>query len=110
MSAGVGVAEPDVQEHVHIDDDVLGDLDEDWLIPCEIPALARENGSGYPHCDGEPAVWIAWRIGCCGPRFRLVCDHCRRVYEKWKAHQAYIICGACKEYTGGFVRYTPLKE
>lgn len=104
MRPGVGLADPETDWHV----DSLEDLDEHWRIPCEIPALSRQHGGGYPHCDGEPAVWIAWKVGCCGPNHRLVCESCRKVYENWKAHQASIVCGACKTETGGFVRYTPL--
>jgi hypothetical protein len=94
------------------DQDLLNDLDESWEIICEIPELIRQNGSGFPCCAGDPAKWVAWRANCCeaSPRYLLVCDFCKGVYQRWAAMQASVVCAWCKSEVGGFVRFTELNK
>lgn len=85
---------------------------EDIEVPCDISKLKYE-ADGYPPCKGDPARWIAYRTtGCCGrtPNHRLVCDFCKRVYQKWMAMHAVISCAACGQETGGFIHYEPLRK
>lgn len=79
-------------------------------VACDIGGL-RINDSAYPPCKGDPARWVAWRPNCCGkgPQYRVVCDFCKKVYQRWQAHQAHISCPYCNTDTGGFVSFTPLK-
>lgn len=85
--------------------------DMDWEIPCDIGKLGL-GVPGYPMCMGEPAQWIGLRANCCpqGPRYRLVCDHCKSVYQRWQARQASIVCGICGAETGGFLDFVPLRK
>ena len=85
--------------------------DSEFEIVCDISSL-RKGGWGYPKCLGDPAVWIGWRPGCCpgSPRYRLLCDRCKTVYQKWVAQNAAIYCSTCGQETGGFVDFTPLKK
>lgn len=81
----------------------------DFEIACDILTLGASDPR-YPRCQGDPAQWVAWRAGCCGqgPRFRLLCDHCKKVYQNWLAHHACITCPYCHKETGGYVQFTPL--
>ena len=99
--------EQEVRHHHEVEEMGL----EAWDIPCDIPARTRaHNIPGYPKCKGESARWVAWRANCCpgSPRYLLVCDFCKDVYQRWIARDAYIACGDCGEYTGGFVKFTEL--
>lgn len=81
-------------------------------IACDIYALRQKHeAAGYPPCKGDPARWVAWRANCCpeGPRYRLVCDHCKRVYQNWMAKWARIVCVHCHQETGGYCDFTPLR-
>lgn len=84
----------------------------DFEIACDIGQLRQVLGSmGYPPCKGDPARWVAWRpMKCCGkgPKYRLVCDFCKGVYQRWMAHQAHISCPYCGQETGGYAQFTPL--
>lgn len=84
--------------------------EQDVEIPCDISKL-RLMTDGFPYCNGGPARWIAWRPNCCpeSPKFRLVCDECRKKYLAWQAKQAYIYCGYCSKETGGFLDFSPLR-
>lgn len=95
-------------EH-EVDFTVLEDME--FEIECEIASLRIQHPQ-MPMCQGDPAEWIAWRAKCCdaSPRYRLVCTHCKRVYQTWVAMQAYITCAVCNEYTGGFIHFTELKK
>lgn len=79
-------------------------------IVCDISSL-RNVSPDFPRCQGGAARWVAWRPNCCpeSPRYRLVCDDCKKVYQAWQAKNAYIYCGYCGEDTGGFISFTPLK-
>lgn len=84
--------------------------DAEFDVACDIISL-KANGY-YPDCLGEPARWVAWRPRrCCGkgPRFRLLCDRCKRAYQRLVAWNAFIICSECHQETGGFASFTPLK-
>lgn len=83
----------------------------DFEIQCDIFRL-KVSHKGMAPCLGDPARWIAWRANCCpeSPRYRLVCDHCKRVYQKWVAMQAVITCTHCGAETGGFLTFTELKK
>lgn len=85
--------------------------DAEFEIVCDISSLKLQDW-GFPNCPGDPATWIAWRPGCCtnSVRYRLICDSCKAVYQKWQARQAAIHCGACGQETGGFVDFTPLRK
>lgn len=84
--------------------------DAEFDIICDI---SKMNGVDpkFPTCHGDPARWVAWRANCCpeSPRYRLVCDHCKKVYQAWMAKQAHITCAHCGRETGGFISFTPLK-
>lgn len=83
--------------------------DAEFDIACDISGLRVR--SGYPPCKGDPARWVAWRPNCCaaGPRYRLICDYCKTVYQNWIAKQAYIVCNSCGRENGGYHTFTPLK-
>ena len=99
-------------EKVVPDIDTLGDLDFDMEVACEVPARAEAVGHGTPQCLGDPAIWVAWRGNCCpqSPRYMLICDHCKQVYNNWLAKFAMITCGDCHAETGGFITNTPLNR
>lgn len=104
----MSVAHPEVETPV----DWLADLDEEWEIPCDIYSL-RIDDPDYPRCKGEPARWIGWRpTACCGksPRYRLVCNFCKKVYQRWAAMQAYIACPVCGQDIEGFCEFVPLRK
>lgn len=104
----MSVATPETE--VASDDLLLDNLDADWEIVCDIPALIRANGAGFPYCQENPARWVAWRPNCCtaGPRYHLVCDLCKTTYQRWQAKNAVIVCTYCGAETGGFAAFTPL--
>lgn len=85
--------------------------DAEFEIACEI-AVFRAEGHSVPSCKGDPAVWVAWRAGCCdaSPRFRLICDYCRQCYVRWQRLGAHISCPWCRKETGGYCAYTPLNK
>lgn len=85
--------------------------DAEFEIVCDIAQLQEDHGGRMPVCKGDPAVWVAWRANCCptSPRYRLICDSCKKVYQAWTAHNASISCVTCGKETGGFLSYTPLK-
>jgi hypothetical protein len=82
----------------------------EFEIVCDIAELSHE-APGFPACRGDAARWVAWRPACCpqAPRYRLLCDRCKAIYQAWEAKNAYIWCGICGNETGGFLAYTPLK-
>ena len=90
----------------------LTHLDGDWEIACEVPARAEQIGKGTPRCLGDPAKWVGWRANCCpeSPKYLLICDVCKNVYEQWIAANAYLTCGDCGAHTGGFVSFTELNK
>ena len=96
--------------HPDIDSDFSELEDQDWDIPCDIPKI--RTGAGWPDCGGQPAQWVAWRPNCCaaGPRYLLVCDHCKNTYQRWAAQYAEIVCGWCGTVTGGTLAYIPLNK
>lgn len=82
----------------------------EFEIQCEIFELQKHH-SGTAPCKGDPAQWIGWRIRCCdAPPYRLVCTHCKRVYQKWVEMNSYITCAQCGAHTGGFVHFSELKS
>lgn len=84
--------------------------DLEFAIPCEVPNLRVQFPGEAPVCPGDPAKWVAWRANCCpeSPRYRLLCDSCKNVYQNWEARRARILCVSCHKETGGFIAYTPL--
>lgn len=80
-------------------------------IECDIAVARRVDPGGFPVCNGDPARWVGWRPNCCpdSPRYRLLCDKCKRTYQNWAAKNAFVYCGTCGSYTGGFLAYTPLE-
>lgn len=82
----------------------------EFEIICDI-AEKRQVSPEWPACKGDAARWVAWRPNCCpdSPRYRLICDRCKSIYQAWAAKQAFIYCGYCGNETQGFVSFTPLK-
>ena len=97
---------------VEHDVDTIEHLDAEWDVACEVQARAAAIGGGTPRCLGDPAQWVAWRANCCpeSPRYMLICDVCKNVYDAWIAANAFITCGDCGTQTGGFVAYTELNK
>lgn len=87
-------------------------LDFDFEEACEVPARAQAIGAGLPQCPGRTAEWVGWRPNCCpqSPRYMLLCDPCKNIYQRWIAQHSYIVCGDCKQETGGFHTYTRLNK
>lgn len=91
----------------------LGHLDFDIELPCEVPQRAQTGKpGGTPKCDGRPARWIGWRPNCCpeSPRYVLLCDECKRIYQAWQAANPVMFCADCGVDNGGFIRYTELNR
>ena len=101
--------EPEVTEQSG--EDLLGDLDSDWQIACDIPRITQELGVGFPQCRGEAAVWVAYRGKCCtrSPNHMLLCDFCKRTFQSWHAHEAALECGWCGEPTS-HLTYVPIRR
>lgn len=100
-----------IPPEVDVDTSCLEEME--FEIACDIGQLRRQHeASGFPPCQGDPAKWVAWRVGCCGQgaQYRLVCDFCKKVYQNWQAKQAVITCVHCGAVTGGFASFTPLNK
>lgn len=82
---------------------------EEPTIPCDIKGMSMSE-FGLPDCKDDPAEWIGWRACPCGIKYRLVCDHCKTVYQQWQAQGADISCANCGGETGGFHDFTPLTK
>jgi hypothetical protein len=100
-----------VQLPERVDPETLSIEDLDFEVVCEIASLRSEGETQFPPCRGDAARWVAWRANCCpgSPRYRLLCDYCKSVYQAWMAKQAYLWCGVCGAETGGFISFTPLE-
>lgn len=97
-------------ERVSPDIDVVEFEAFEFEIVCDI-AAARNVSPDFPPCNGDPARWVAWRPNCCSesPRYRLICDRCKSIYQIWQARHAYIWCGFCGKETGGFISFVPME-
>lgn len=83
-----------------VDELTIFHLDEEWAVPCDIPGRRQMSPGGWPHCsDEEPAAWIAWKHCPCnqGPRYMLICDTAKQVYESWMAQGASFVCAWCEQ-------------
>lgn len=78
-------------------------------IVCDIASLSLEDPR-FPKCKGDPARWVGWRSNCCpnSPRYRLLCNACKKVYQAWAARDAHVTCGICGQESE-FVAFTPLE-
>lgn len=83
--------------------------DDEFEVVCDV--LQHQGEPGWPHCQGEPARWIAWHALCCPqrPKHTLLCDLCKKTYQHWYAHLAAMSCGWCQVPNEGPLTYTPLK-
>lgn len=100
-----------VPPEVDVDTSVLENME--FEIACDVSKLrAQLEAAGLPPCKDEPAQWIGLRPNCCAssPRYRLLCDFCRKVYLNWQAKQAAISCPHCGTVTGGFLDFIPLHK
>lgn len=101
----MSVALPEQDEKIDYD---LSEF-EDIEIPCDVMKMVRRGDYGLPPCKDEPAEWVGWRACPCGIKYRLVCDHCKKVYQEWARQNSSIVCSNCGGDTGGFHTFTPLK-
>lgn len=81
------------------DREVLGELDSEWEIPCDIPQRNQLSPGGWPPCKGDPARWVAREVCDCRPpakpRYTLLCDHCKNTYEDWFRQGLTLSCIWC---------------
>jgi hypothetical protein len=85
------------------------DLFGEFEIVCDVPGIVSV---GEPHCDYNPAEWIAYRtVVCqCGIIVRLVCTQCKEMYQWAMARHAHLSCPGCGDETKGFDRFEPIKK
>lgn len=84
-------------------------LDREWEIACEVPQRLAGTPWSDPH--DTPATWVMWRANCCpqSPRYLLVCDKDKDIYQNIISRQGYISCVDCNAECD-ILSFTPLNK